>query len=614
MFRTRTGELPVVRTSLPPGAILAADFGSVTTRVVMLDKAADSYRLVGRAQVLNTASGVLNSVTPALNRALSEIGAFVGQDLKPDPKTGYAGEGAFFTTTSGGKQVRAVLIGLTDTVSEAAGLRALAGTYLQIVESITFQGEATREAALNTLLRAEPDLIVVVGGTDGGASTPMLSLLRVVRSAILLDRDGVRPSVLFAGNQKLKQVVIGIFTRPAEERTPTDPRETYTDLYFSANIRPDLQTERRNAADFELALIYGALSRRALPGYAPITANAKIGALPTARAITPMIEYLGRASGSPLDIAYADVGASSTTLITYVNRRLGTALRSDAGLGASLPAAIQYLTPNRIARWLRSLPESASTDSTDSASASGNGALSSALLSNALQTYALNKARSPAAVPVRPFDTDVELGTVRELIRAAAISLGADDRLPRTHRVFDMIIGGGGVLANTVNPAMSALLLIDSLEPAGLTRLRCDPYGMLPALGAIAHDDPLPTIQVLENNALLELGTAVCLDGKATNTTTPIRAIFKFMSGRELIREIPVGTVAVIPLGTGQRAELSLTTSGDLRLEGKTNLKFNVSGGAAGVVIDARGRPFALPTDNAARITMLDQWYAALNG
>lgn len=601
MFRTRTGELPIVRTSIPPGAILACDFGSVTTRVVLLDKAADSYRLVGRAQVLNTASGVLNTVTPALNRALSEIGTLIGQDLKPDPKTGYAGEGAFFSTTSGGKQVRAVLIGLTDTVSEAAGLRALTGTYLQIVESITFQGEADRETALNTLLRAEPDLIVVVGGTDGGATNPMLSLLRMVRSAILLDRDGVRPTVLFAGNQKLKEVVIGIFTRPVEERTPTDPRETYTDLYFSTNIRPDLRTERRNAADFELALIYGALSARALPGYGSITANAKIGVLPTARAITPMIEYLGRSSGTPLDVAYADVGASSTTLITYVNRRLGTALRSDAGLGSALPGAIQFVNTERLQRWLRSVPDAAGSDPTTA-------------LSSALQTYALNKARSPAAVPVRAFDTDVELGVARELIRAAAIALGTDDRLPRTHRVFDMIIGGGGVLANTDNPAMSALLLIDSLEPVGVTRLRCDPYGILPALGAIAHDDPLPSIQALENNALLELGTAVCLEGKPTSTATPIRAAFKFMSGRELIREIPVGSVAVVPLGTGQRAELTLTTSGDLKLEGRTSLKFNVSGGAAGVVIDARGRPFTLPTDDAARIAMLDQWYTALNG
>jgi hypothetical protein len=38
-----------------------------------------------------------------------------------------------------------------------------------------------------------------------------------------------------------------------------------------------------------------------------------------------------------------------------------------------------------------------------------------------------------------------------------------------------------------------------------------------------------------------------------------------------------------------------------------------VQGGAVGLVIDARGRPIAMPTSHSSRVAKLRAWYAAMN-
>jgi hypothetical protein len=46
----------------------------------------------------------------------------------------------------------------------------------------------------------------------------------------------------------------------------------------------------------------------------------------------------------------------------------------------------------------------------------------------------------------------------------------------------------------------------------------------------------------------------------------------------------------------------------------KSSLNFKVVGGVCGAVIDARGRPLALPADDARRRDLLKKWSLSLGG
>ncbi len=70
----------------------------------------------------------------------------------------------------------------------------------------------------------------------------------------------------------------------------------------------------------------------------------------------------------------------------------------------------------------------------------------------------------------------------------------------------------------------------------------------------------------------------------------------------------------MLPLAAGETAEVTVRPERRFDAgEGKgATVTRTVTGGAAGIILDGRGRPLALPKDSAARIARLKQWLAAL--
>ena len=62
-------------------SILAADFGSVHTRVVLMDLVDGSYRLTARAYERTTADFPYNNVSVGLARGIGEIASVTGRRL-----------------------------------------------------------------------------------------------------------------------------------------------------------------------------------------------------------------------------------------------------------------------------------------------------------------------------------------------------------------------------------------------------------------------------------------------------------------------------------------------------------------------------------------------------
>ncbi len=60
---------------------------------------------------------------------------------------------------------------------------------------------------------------------------------------------------------------------------------------------------------------------------------------------------------------------------------------------------------------------------------------------------------------------------------------------------FDLVIGSGSALTNLGNFGYSALLLLDAVQPGGITELKSDPFGLIPALGAVALQNPQAVVQ-----------------------------------------------------------------------------------------------------------------------
>jgi hypothetical protein len=78
--------------------------------------------------------------------------------------------------------------------------------------------------------------------------------------------------------------------------------------------------------------------------------------------------------------------------------------------------------------------------------------------------------------------------------------------------------------------------------------------------------------------------------------------------------EVKVGHMVVIPLGRGEFKDVTVTPAKGFDVgagKGKAVTK-RLEGGTVGIMIDARGRPFVLPTDKAVRIKKLREWLQAM--
>ncbi|MCA9911209.1 MAG: glutamate mutase L, partial [Anaerolineae bacterium] len=128
------------------GSILAVDFGNVHTRAVLIDLVDGTYRPVGYSEVATTAGFPHGDVNIGMVRALHQISHGTGRQLLHPDETvlspelpDRSGVDSFLVTTSIGRPMRTVMIGLTRDMSVASALRAVAGTYVQVVETLTLE-------------------------------------------------------------------------------------------------------------------------------------------------------------------------------------------------------------------------------------------------------------------------------------------------------------------------------------------------------------------------------------------------------------------------------------------------------------------------------------------
>jgi hypothetical protein len=160
------------------------------------------------------------------------------------------------------------------------------------------------------------------------------------------------------------------------------------------------------------------------------------------------------------------------------------------------------------------------------------------------------------------------------------------------------------------------LTVLDALEPTGIFALAIDKYGVLPALGWLALYEPLATVQTLEGGAMVELGWVVALDGQATPGQQAIRVVVDSESKGHLEMDVAAGDLELLPLAPGEEAELTLKPARnfDIGFGRGRGKRVTVTGGAVGLVIDARGRPIPLPQDDMTRRSLLQQWHGDMGG
>jgi hypothetical protein len=181
---------------------------------------------------------------------------------------------------------------------------------------------------------------------------------------------------------------------------------------------------------------------------------------------------------------------------------------------------------------------------------------------------------------------------------------------------FEPIIGSGSVLTKAPNRSQALMMVVNGLQPTGVTTVALDRNNLAASLGATASVTPLLTIQSLDATNFVNLGTVISPVGTAPLGTPILRVRMTNDSGAESEQEVRHGSLAVFKLPTGQAGTLHLTPlhKFDVGMGGfGRGGTVKVIGGALGVIIDARGRPLRLQAEPSRRRDSLNKWLAAVS-
>ncbi len=564
-------------------SVLAVDVGSVNTRVLLFDLVDGQYHLISAATAPSTAGAPFRDVREGVHNALLSLQEvtgriFVDRDFNlilPSQSNG-SGVDRLVLTFSAGGDLKLVTVGLLSDVSLQSAQRLAGTTYGYIAESIGLIDRRRAEVQIDAIVQTRPDVILIAGGTEKGSTRSVYKLVELVSLACKVMPKDSRPTVIYCGN--------GAISKRVKE---TLERETLVGM--APNIRPSIDLEDLSPAESMLARAVAKIRTRQVGGFEAYASLSSVPLTPGAYALGRMIRFLSEVSDANKGVLGVDLGASATTLAVGTAGNLSLNVFRPLGMGSGLAPVLQDSQVEEIYQWL---PIDLPLD--------------------VVRDYLYQKSIYPGTLPLTEETLAIEQAAARHVLRTAAQRMM--ERYPSLNLAFDRVFIGGATLGQAPSAVQSLLMVLDGIQPVGVGTYLLDPHGMTQSLGAIAATNTILPVQVIESGAYLNLGTVIAPISHARAGTVILKARISYEEGADTSVEIKQGTLVPLPVRYGQVASIAFETLRGAVLDPcRPRLKsFRVVGGACGVVVDARERPLAFPSDPARRRDLLARWNQAL--
>ena len=576
-------------------SVLAIDIGSATTRAMLFDIVEGRYRFVAVGHAPSSTYAPVSDVLTGVGDAITNLEKITGRTFI-DSRTNNiissiqadgSGVDAITATISAGQPLRAVVAGLLADVSLESAKNLVASTYARVVETISLNDTRPAEEQLDAILKSNPDLIIIAGGTDGGASNSLQKIIEVIGLAAYLMPKDRKPMVIFAGNKEMDD----------EVKELLEPLSS--GLYTAPNIRPAVDTEDLLAARKELARAVIEIRKKQLSGVEEVDMWAGGHLLPSVFTEGRIVHLLSKLYGTGKAVLSVNLGASATTITAGFGDRLFSRAYPQFGMGSSVAELLENTSTENIIRWL---PMDISPER--------------------ISDYVYTKALYPTSIPATKDELQIEQALGREALRISLmqVSQSIPSDVPALKKgllpLFEVILGSGSVISNAPTPGQSLLILLDALQPVGISTIILDQNNLLPALGAAATINTLLPIQALETGAFSNLATVVSPVSNARYGANILTASLKRPDGSVSKVDIKQGGFDVLPLKLGEVGDLLLQprNRADIGQGPGKKVVMKVGGSALGVVIDGRGRPLQLTSDNVRRRDLIKKWLWSLGG
>ncbi|MDD2889169.1 MAG: glutamate mutase L [bacterium] len=579
--------------------ILATDCGSTTTKAILIEKIGDEYRLAFRGEAPTTVEAPFEDVTRGALNSIREIEELAGKKIldgekiiKPR-KSDKEGVDIYVSTSSAGGGLQMMVAGVVKSMTAESASRAALGAGAIVMETIASNDGRLPHQRIEIMRQLRPDMILLSGGIDGGTVSHVVELAELIGAAEPRPRFGVTYSlpVIYAGNKNAREEIKKVL-------------ETKAALSIVDNLRPVLERENLIPARNAIHDLFMEHVMAHAPGYKKLMEWTDTAIMPTPGAVGSLVELVGKKQG--INVLGVDIGGATTDVFSVFETVFNRTVSANLGMSYSISNVLAETGTDNISRWIPfDLPE------------------------KELRNRIRNKMIRPTTIPQTLDDLKMEQAIAREAIRLAfehhktmAVGLKGVQQIRTISDTFaqkgtgeslinmmdlDMIIGSGGVLSHAPKRVQSALMMIDSFLPEGLTKLTVDSIFMMPHLGVLATVNEKAAVEVFDKDCLIRLGTCIAPIGTAKEEALCVQVKI----GNEEVKVL-FGEIVLMPFTGEKEVEITPAKGFDVGAGHGKKLVATIEGGEVGLIIDARGRPLVLPTDKNKRIEKLNKWYNAL--
>ena len=587
--------------------ILATDCGSTTSKARFFKKIGDQYRFVASGEAPTTVEAPYEDVRMGVRNAIREVEELTGQKILAEagiisPREGSRGVDLYVTTSSAGGGLQMMVAGVIKSMTAESAERAALGAGAIVMDTIAIDDGRLLYEKIDSMRALRPDMILIAGGTDGGTITHVARTVEMVASAEPKPRLGLgyELPIVYAGNKDARDYVTKLLG-------------TKFALKLVDNIRPDLETERTEPARDAIHELFMEHVMSHAPGYDRLMKWTSVPIMPTPSAEGKMIRTIAETFNA--NVIGVGLGGATTNVYSVFDGKFVRTVSANLGMSYSICNVLKEAGFENIIRWLPFEIEASD-------------------VRNRLR----NKMIRPTTIPQTLRDMVIEHAVAREALRmgfkhhkllarplrGAKTRKDIGDMLARGGGFgetyidmlrVDWIVGTGGLLSHAPRRAQSALILIDAFQPEGVTRLAVDSVFMMPHLGVLSTVHPKAAVEIFEKDCLIRLGTCIAPKGDITAHSGPIMSLkLEMPDGTTMAKEVATGTIQRIPLQEHESAKIEIHPAKGFDLGAGAGHFLNtlVQGGVVGIILDARGRPLSLPSNNERRAKLVE-WSRALN-
>ena len=587
--------------------ILATDVGSTTTKARFFHRKKGEWRFFVAGEAPTTVEAPYEDVTMGVQNAVREVEELTGQRiLAPDgsgivvPYDGKVGVDLYCTTSSAGGGLQMMVAGLIKSMTAESANRAALGAGAIVMDVLARDDGRRPFQKIQRIRSLRPDMILLAGGEDGGASAHVMEMAELINTAEPKARLGVSYElpIVYAGNKDLRPQISDLFGSKFA-------------LTTVENLRPVLSVENTEPSRRAIHELFMEHVMSHAPGYTKLMKWTDVPIMPTPAGEGMAMQLIANTYNK--NALGVGLGGATTNIYSVVDGRFVRSVSANLGMSYSITNVMKEAGLPNIMRWLPFKLEEEDVAS-----------------------RLMNKMIRPTTIPQTLEDLIVEHSVAREALRLGlehhktiatrlkgvhvdrSIGDVFQQKIAETYiemMKIDIIAGTGGLLSHAPWRGQSFLILTDAFQPEGVTKMFQDSVFMMPHLGVLSTVYRDAAWNIFDKDCLVRLGTCIAPAGTG-HIGEPVMAVELEMPNGDIIKEdLKFGEIKRVNLGEGQEAKVTVIPHRGFNAgEGSgRRIENMVMGGAAGIVLDARGRPIYLSKEETERKDILLRWFDAMN-